>query len=187
MLYKFNLIKKIYHKDCLTKCSSRHQLQHLHCLKLKAVEFSLNTNVLRVAPVLSQADSQNELTVHSLITASQHSRTHCRCGQSRCRYLVVPHADIGPDVIVDYRLLFIFRLQTHKIHFLWWNCDKQYVCSSYEMTTTPCCRAASVTEEIHTGCKVSSTIFVFTQYNQCKLVSCFVTHSWMSSRCMRFI
>lgn len=31
------------------------------------------------------------------------------------RYLVVPHADVGPDVIVDYRLLFIFRLQTHKI------------------------------------------------------------------------
>lgn len=24
--------------------------------------------------------------------------------------LVVPHADIGPDVIIDYRLLFIFRL-----------------------------------------------------------------------------
>jgi len=26
-------------------------------------------------------------------------------------YLVVPHADVGPDVIVDYRLLLVFRLQ----------------------------------------------------------------------------
>lgn len=30
------------------------------------------------------------------------------------RYLVVPHADIGPDIIIDYRLLFIFRLQRQK-------------------------------------------------------------------------
>lgn len=41
-----------------------------------------------------------------------------------CRYLVIPHADVGPDVVVDYRLLFIFRLQTHKIKFLtgWSSC-----------------------------------------------------------------
>ena len=36
---------------------------------------------------------------------------------ARC-YLVVPHADVGPDVIVDCGLLFIFRLQTHKIRLL---------------------------------------------------------------------
>lgn len=33
-------------------------------------------------------------------------------------YLVVPHADVGPDVVVDDRLVLTFRLQTHKTGFL---------------------------------------------------------------------
>lgn len=36
------------------------------------------------------------------------------CGHGPCCYLVVPHADIGAHVIIDYRLLFIFRLQRHR-------------------------------------------------------------------------
>lgn len=43
------------------------------------------------------------------------SKTHRQMGGGRrpLRYLVVPHADIRPNVIVDYGLLFIFRLQKH--------------------------------------------------------------------------
>jgi len=58
---------------------------------------------------------------------SQHNHTQWTCGQSPCCYLVVPHADIGPNVIIHYRLLFIFRLQRHKIR-----------CSVMEMWRTVC-------------------------------------------------
>lgn len=58
----------------------------------------------------------------SLLSRSTTTRSHT---VEMCRYLVIPHADVGPDVVVDYRLLFVFRLRTHKIKFLtgWSSCS----------------------------------------------------------------
>lgn len=84
------------------------------------------------------------------ITATHDKRSHFMPNiddslPDRSGYLVVPHADVGPDVVIDDRLLLTFRLQTHKTGFLlrWWGGGMK--------------RAACVTGWTHTGRSAGSS------------------------------
>lgn len=58
----------------------------------------------------------NILIIFNDLTCSTHKYEHAQRRRAKLYdYLVVPHADIGPDVIVDDRLLLVFRLRTHMV------------------------------------------------------------------------
>lgn len=130
------------------------------------------------------------LTVNSLITTSRHNHTQWRCGQSPRCYLVVPHADIGPDVIIDYRLLFIFRLQRHKITFF--GGDEKVMSNMFHslhvMTVARRAAAQRLSRSKYTqDAKSAAPCLCLHKCNHYRLASCLMTHSWMSNQCTSFI
>lgn len=99
-------------------------------------------------------------------------QTH-RDGEWSCElgYLVVPHANVGPDVIVDHQLLFVFRLRIHRV--IWENRkDENNLCCS-AVRDVMLRTEALATHWVHTACSV------FTQDNHYKRIMFFEhVHGW---------
>lgn len=53
------------------------------------------------------------------------------------RYLVVPHADVGPDVVVDDGLLLALRLRTHKSSFFFFGRRRDALQTEYTQEWRP--------------------------------------------------
>lgn len=108
-----------------------------------------------------------ELTYRQSLTTWLAANTHTYENTQRRKvklygYLVVPHADIGPNVIVDDRLLLVFRLRTHMVISESKNIENN-LCSA-TVGEPMLHNAASATHWVHTVCSV------FTQNNHYKRV-----------------
>lgn len=103
------------------------------------------------------------LIIFNYLTGSTHKYEHTQRRRVKLYgYLVVPHADIGPDVIVDDRLLLVFRLRTHMVISESKNIENN-LCSA-DVAEPMLHNAALATHLVRTLCSV------FTQNNHYKPV-----------------